>query len=95
MLIKPSQYATVKRLYQAGDTVQEIARLYGCSVTTVRNVIKETGYSKRVPMPDEDEIYDLYIERDYTRVELAGHYKVKPTTIDSWIHRANLSKRVD
>lgn len=94
------------QLYILDDRRQhDIAKQYGVSRYTVSRWLKKAEIEKFVDgegepkrfnkkeVPDENELFALYILEDMTQLQLMEHYDVSKTTMQKWLKDAELSKR--
>lgn len=94
------------QMYILDDRRQyDIAHEYGVGRRTVARWLKDAEIAKYVDetgekkvhnkhnVPDEDELYRLYIVEDMSQVQLMAHYSVSRTTIYTWLANAEIMKR--
>ena len=78
----------LQALYDDCGSVEELAREYGVSSTTVSRWMKQAGCEMKckVQMPPAKELRALY--QAHTTVELAEKYGVSATTVSKWLKLA-------
>ena len=78
--------AAIAKYYQAGQSTVALARRYGCSPTTVANIVRTEGVDVRparfrpTTIP-EGELRDLYVVQRLPVAQIAAYFGVSASTV--------------
>ena len=96
-VLDDDQAAEVARRYVAGETIDELAAVFGCSNQPIRRVLEEAGVplrrrSHRAADVDVDELVRLY-KAGATQDELAAQFGVSRVTVGRRLKAAGVQLR--
>lgn len=82
---------TLRQHLKDGLTPTQIAEQYRVSASAVSNWLTRTGLRREPPVrPTRAELADLYQRDQRSAVDIARRYDVTPTTVYSWLRKADI-----
>jgi len=91
--------------HQHGESVRSMAQMYGVHISTIKRLIRIHGGDIRsrvegvklaktkIPVPDEQQIKDMYVEGEMSLRAIADKYNVHHSTISCLLSRLNVPRR--
>ena len=75
-------------------TIREVAKIYGCSCKVISNHLKKYEINKWGWHPNKEQLYDLYINKNMTQVEIKEYFKLKSAHIvETLMKRYSIPRR--
>ncbi len=90
---------TFKQNYEKMLTHQELSDIYNVSINTISHWVKYCGFRRNVeykrhrdkPDPTREELYFLYIEKNWSAKRIGSEYNVTASTVSKWLKELNLT----